>query len=246
MLVRDRMTTPPITMDVRGSIAEAHGLMRHYDIRRVPVLQKGRLVGIVSWTDLMRALPSPASLLGAQETPGLLLRASVKEIMTPNPITVSPNQPIEQAALVMRQEKIGGLPVVEDGALIGVITESDIFQAFVDLTGVREPGTRLVVDLTGHPKAVAEIAAVADETGLPLASIATYSQDHERLAIVRMATDNPVPLVQALGAKGFRVVHLAALPAAPNRKNEHGRSDGVVRDRQADARSLFGVGSRPQ
>jgi acetoin utilization protein AcuB len=236
-------------MDVRGSIAEAHGLMRHYDIRRVPILQKGRLVGIVSWTDLMRALPSPDSLLGAQETPGLLLRASVKEIMTLNPITVSPNQPIEQAALVMRQEKIGGLPVVEDGALIGVITESDIFQAFVDLTGVRGPGTRLVVDLTGHPKAVAEIAAVADETGLPLASRATYSQEHERLAIVRVDTDNPVLLVQALGEKGFRIVHLAALPAAPNRKKdkvEHVRPDSAVRDRQADARSVFGVGSRPQ
>jgi acetoin utilization protein AcuB len=239
MLVRDRMTTPPITMDVRGSIAEAHGLMRHYDIRRVPILQKGGLVGIVSWTDLMRALPSRATPLGAWETPGLLLRASVKEIMTPNPITVLPNQPIEQAALVMRQEKIGGLPVVEDGILIGVITESDIFQAFVDLTGVRGPGTRLVVDLTGHPKAVAEIAAVADETGLQLASIATYSQEHERLAIVRVDTDNPVPLVQALGKRGLRVVHLAALPAQV-------RPDSAIPNRQADARSVFGVDSRPQ
>jgi len=229
MLVRDRMTTPPITMDVRGSIAEAHGLMRHYDIRRVPILQKGRLVGIVSWTDLMRALPSPASLLGAQEMPGLLLRASVKEIMTPNPMTVTPNQPIEEAALIMRQEKIGGLPVVEDGQLIGVITESDIFQAFVDLTGIREKGTRLVVDLTNHRKGVAELAAIAEETGLRLLSFATYTQDGQRLAIVRVDTDDLVPLVQALGGRGFRVPHLAALP-----------------DGQADARSVFGVVSRPQ
>jgi hypothetical protein len=118
----------------------------------------------------------------------------------------------------------------------------------VDLTGVRGPGTRLVVDLTDHPKAVAEIAAVADETGLPLASIATYSQEHERLAIVRVDTDNPLPLVQALGEKGFRVVHLAALPAAPNRKKgaEQVRPDSLIPDRQADVRSVFGVDSRPQ
>ena len=249
MLVRDRMTTPPITMDVRGSIAGAHGLMRHYDIRRVPILQKGRLVGIVSWTDLMRALPSPASLLGAQETPGLLLRASVKEIMTPNPITVSPNQPIEQAALVMRQEKIGGFPVVEDGALIGVITESDIFQAFVDLTGIGEKGTRLVVDLTNHAQGVAALAIITEESGLRLLSFATYAQDGQRLAIVRVDTDNPVALVQVLGEKGFRVVHLAALPTALNGKRGHAahtRPDSVARNRQTDARFLSGVNSRPQ
>jgi len=240
MLVRDRMTTPPITMDVRGSIAEAHGLMRHYDIRRVPILQKGRLVGIVSWTDLMRALPSPSSTLGAWETPGLLLRASVKEIMTPNPMTVTPNQPIEEAALIMRREKIGGLPVVEDGQLIGVITESDIFQAFVDLTGIREKGTRIIVDLTHHRKGVAEIAAVVEEAGLGLLSFATYAQDGQRLAIVRVDTDNPVVLVQALGEKGFRVRHLAALPARAM------RPDSIIPDRQADARSVFAVDSRPQ
>ena len=238
MLVRDRMTTPPITMDVRGSTAEAHGLMRHYDIRRVLILQKGRLVGIVSRTDLMRALPSPTSLLGAQEMPGLLLRASVKEIMTPNPIAVTPNQPIEEAAVIMRREKIGGLPVVEDGQLIGVITESDIFQAFVDLTGIREKGTRVVVDLTNHRTGVAEIAAIAEETGLRLLSFATYTQDSQRLAILRVDTDIPIPLVQALGEKGFRVVHLAA--------GVNGKKDRVMPDRQADARSVFGVDSRPQ
>jgi acetoin utilization protein AcuB len=240
MLVRDRMTTPPITMDVRGSIAEAHGLMRHYQIRRVPVLRKGQLVGIVSWTDLMRAMPSPATLLGAQEMPGLLLRSSVKEIMTADPTTVSPNQPIEDAALLMRQQKIGGLPVVEDGTLVGIITESDIFQAFVDLTGVRGRGTRLVVKLSGHHRAVTELAAAIDEAGLPLVSIATYLHEGERLAIVRVDTDNPVPLVHALADRLFRVVHIS--PRAPS-NGQLGSSPSV---RQAEVRPASRVNSRPQ
>jgi len=240
MLVRDRMTTPPITMDVRGSIAEAHGLMRHYQIRRVPILRKGHLVGIVSWTDLMRAMPSPATLVGAQETPGLLLRAGVKDIMTADPITVSPDQPIEDAALIMRRKKIGGLPVVESDTLQGMITESDIFQAFVDLTGVRGRGTRLVVKLSGHHRAVTELAAAVDEAGLPLVSIATYSEEGERLAIVRVDTDNPVPLVQALAERLFRVAHIS--PRAPSHENT--RSSPAVR--QAEVRPLSGADSPPQ
>ena len=218
MLIRDRMSAPPITMDVRGSIAEAHGLMRHYDIRRIPVLQKGRLVGIVTWTDLMRALPSPASTLGAWEVPGLLLRASVKEIMTSNPITIGPDQPIEEAALIMRQEKIGGLPVVENGGLLGVITESDLFEAFIDLTGVRQGGARLVVDMTDHAKAIAELVAIIASRGVVLSSIATYTQQDRRLAILRIDTGDPSSIVQALGTGGFRVLYMAATAGMSNGK----------------------------
>jgi acetoin utilization protein AcuB len=241
MLVRDRMTAPPITMDVRGSIAEAHGLMRHYQIRRVPVLRKGQLVGIVSWTDLMRAMPSPATLLGAQEMPGLLLRAGVREIMTADPTTVAPDQPIEDAALIMRQHKIGGLPVVEGGALVGMITESDIFQAFVDLTGVRGRGTRLVVALSGHHRAVTELVAAIDEAGQRLVSIATYVHEGEPRAIVRVDTDNPVPLVHALAEKLFKVVHISA--RAPSNA-QPGPSPSVRQ--AAEVRPASGVNSRPQ
>src|SRR3972149_4514732 len=119
MLVRDRMAAPPITIDVNTSTGEAHALMRHYDIRRLPVVARGRLVGIVSWTDLMRAQPSPASTLSAWEGPGLLRKASVKEIMTADPITIGPDSPIEAAAGIMRRPKIGGLPRVEGGRPVG-------------------------------------------------------------------------------------------------------------------------------
>ncbi|MDR7480915.1 MAG: CBS domain-containing protein [Armatimonadota bacterium] len=218
MLVRDLMSSPPITMDARGSIAEAHSLMRHYQIRRIPILSRDRLVGIVSWTDLMRALPSPATSLGAWEIPGLLLRASVKEIMTPTPVTIGPDQPVEEAAFLMRSRKIGGLPVVgNDGRLIGIITESDVFDAFLEMTGMRQGGVRLVVELGDDAGAIADVTAVLKAAGAALTSLAVYTEEGRRVALLRVATADPARLAEALPARGVRVRHLATVvaPAPP-------------------------------
>jgi acetoin utilization protein AcuB len=214
MLIRDRMSSPPITVELKTSIAEAYGLMRQHDIRRLPVLQRGRLVGIVTWTDLMRAQPSPASTLSNWEVPMLLRSASIREIMTSDPITIGPDAPIEGAAVIMRREKIGGLPVVQERTLVGVVTESDIFEAFIDLTGLRKGGTRLVVDLSGRPNPVAGIAAIVDRMGIELMSLATYQQDTRQLAVLRVNAAYPLHLVQSLGEGGFPVLHLAAAPEA--------------------------------
>jgi acetoin utilization protein AcuB len=237
MLVRDRMSTPPITVEVKTSIAEAYGLMRQHDIRRLPVVQRGRLVGIVTWTDLMRAQPSPASTLSNWEVPMLLRSASVREIMTPDPLTIGPDAPIEAAAVIMRREKIGGLPVVGEQGLLGMVTESDIFEAFIDLTGLRKGGTRLVVDLSGRPNPIAGIAAIMDQTGVGLTSLATYQQDDRQLAVLRVNAPYPLHLVQSLGEGGFPVLHLAAAPEA----GETGRGSR----RQYDAYTRAWGGDRP-
>jgi acetoin utilization protein AcuB len=208
------MSSPAITVDVKTSIAEAHGMMRQHDIRRLPVMHRGRLAGIVTWTDLMRAQPSPASTLSTWEVPALLRSAGVREIMTPDPITIGPDAPIEAAAVIMRREKIGGLPVVQAHALLGVVTESDIFEAFIDLTGLRRGGARLVVDLSGQPSAIAGIAAIVDAAGVVLTSLATYQQEGRELAVLRVDAPYPLHLVEALGEGGFPVLHLAAAPEA--------------------------------
>lgn len=224
MLIRDRMSSPAITIDVKASIAEARALMRHYDIRRLPVLQKDRLVGIVTQTDLMQALPSPASTLAAWEWPGLLRKASVQEIMTEDPITIGPDAPIEAAAFIMRGQKIGGLPVVEDQTLVGVITESDIFEAFLDLTGLRQGGARLVVDLRDRSNAVGQVATVVEAAGVTLTSIATYRQGGRRLAVLRIDAQYPLHLVQSLNETGFPVLHFAAAPGASNGRAGHSQT----------------------
>lgn len=213
MLVRDRMSTPAITVEARTSLAEALNLMRRLGIRRLPVLQRRRLVGIVTWTDLMRAQPSLVAGVDAEAASAFLERTPVREIMSPSPLTIGPDAPVEAAAVIMRREKIGGLPVVEKRSLLGMLTESDVFEAFIDLTGLRQGGARLVLDLTGRANAIAGLAAIADGIGVPLDSLATYKQCDRTLAVVRVAVPYPLHLVEALSEGGFPVLHLAAPPS---------------------------------
>jgi len=214
MLVRDRMSAPPITVNAKTPIGEARAVMQHYDIRRLPVVTGGKLVGIVSWTDLMRAQPSVASTLNPWEVPVLLRRASVREIMTTDPLTIGPDAPIEAAALILRLQKIGGLPVVADGDVVGIITESDIFEAFLDLTGFRAGGVRVVVDLTDQQRALARIAEIAEASGANLTSLAAYPQQSRRLAVLRVASEQPQRFTEALGSAGFLVRHVAPVAGA--------------------------------
>jgi len=135
MNVGEQMSSPPIVVSPTTPVAEAMKLIRERHIRRLPVLDDGRLVGIVSERDLLRALPSPATILSVWEVPALLERLRVGEVMTHNAIVVHENTPIQEAAQLMVDRKIGGLPVVDDGHVVGVITETDIFRVFVNLCG---------------------------------------------------------------------------------------------------------------
>lgn len=173
MRVRDKMTLNPITVEPTTPVAEALRLMEGRKIRRLPVLQDGQLVGIVTLLDLMRVSASPATTLSIYELRYLLDKLTVQEAMTRRVITVAPDAPIEQAALLMREHKIGGLPVVEDGRLVGIITETDIFDAFVDLLGMRKPGVRIEVDCADRPGVLARIASIIASHGLNIHSVVT-------------------------------------------------------------------------
>lgn len=128
-LVRDWMTTAVITVSPQTTLPEAHRIMTGRRIRRLPVVEDDRLVGIVTRGDIRGAEASDASSLSIWELNYLLARLKVGEIMTPDPITIAPDATIAQAAGIMLQHKISGLPVVDaDGRVIGIITESDIFR----------------------------------------------------------------------------------------------------------------------
>ncbi len=124
-IVRDWMTANPITITSQTTLPEVHRLMREHRIRRLPVINKGRLVGIVTLGDLREARPSTATLLSVYELNYLLDQVTAKNFMTNDPITISPDATIAQAARLMFEHKISGLPVVEDSELIGIITETD-------------------------------------------------------------------------------------------------------------------------
>lgn len=171
MLVRARMTPDPITVSPDVPVAEAMQRMKRENVRRFPVVDKqGELAGIVCHSDLLYASPSSATSLSMWEISYLLSQIKVKEVMTKNVITVTEDAPVEEAARLMVDHKIGGLPVLRDGKLAGIITESDLFKVFLEIFGAREKGIRLTVLAPYVKGSMAQItSAVTHQGGLILA-----------------------------------------------------------------------------
>ena len=158
MLVREWMSRQPVTITMDVSITEALRVMRQRQVRRLPVLdESGNMVGIVSESDLLYASPSPVTSLSIYEMHDLLTRLKVSELMAKDVITVTPDTPLEEAARIMADSKIGGLPVVEDGRLVGIITETVIFKVFLEMLGARERGIRITLE---HPERKGEMARI--------------------------------------------------------------------------------------
>lgn len=129
--VRDWMTPNPITIDPKTTLPEAHRLMKECHIRRLPVVDRGQVVGILTLGDIREASPSDATSLSIYELNYLLAKLTVEHIMTREPLTIAPSATIREAAQIMLERKIGSLPVIEDEKLVGIITESDIFRVLV-------------------------------------------------------------------------------------------------------------------
>ncbi|MBC8504379.1 MAG: CBS domain-containing protein [Anaerolineales bacterium] len=157
MLVGDRMSHPVITISADLPIIEAVNLMRREHIRRTPVIKDGKLVGIVSDQDLLNASPSPATSLSIWEMNYLLSKITVEDVMTSEVLTIETDCPIEEAARIMVDNKIGGLPVMKDDRVVGVITETDIFKVFLELMGARDLGVRITALI---PEKLGQLAAL--------------------------------------------------------------------------------------
>jgi acetoin utilization protein AcuB len=159
MLVGERMTRRPVTVTENTSISKALELMRRENVRRFPVVDKhGKLVGIVLEKDLLYASPSPATTLSIFEVHTLLAKLTVDDIMTRDVITVTEDVPLEEAARIMSDNNIGGLPVVRDDRLVGIITETDLFKVFLEMLGGRGDGVRLSVLIPDEKGTLAKIA----------------------------------------------------------------------------------------
>jgi len=166
MLVRNRMTKNPITVKPDLSIAEALEWMRREKVRHFPVVDKtGKLVGVVARDDLLYASPSPVTSLSMWEVTYLMSQVTVKEAMTGNVITTDEDTPLEEAARTMFDRKIGCLPVMRDGAVVGIVTESDLFEAFLELFGGHQKGVRLTVLAPYYRGSLADIATKVTEAG---------------------------------------------------------------------------------
>jgi acetoin utilization protein AcuB len=209
MIVANRMKPAPVWVDEGDSMKRAMDLLKEHEIRHLPVLKDGeKLVGILSERDIKQASPSSATALEIREIFYLLDKIKVKQIMTRRPYTVSSTTPIEEAALIIREKKIGCLPVVDNGKLVGIITETDIIDAFIEGMGVNGPGYRVELVLPNLPGKLLELLKLLKDFDANVVSLATapHSEPDKIVNIIRIEAKNYKVLKAAIKKAGFHLL----------------------------------------
>ena len=196
MLVSKRMQKKPVTVGPEEHLATVQKKMKEGGFRRTPVVENGLLVGIVTDRDIRQHL-------------GFLERTKVNVAMSEKLVTVAPQTTLEEAALLLLKHKIGGLPVVDDGQLVGIITTSDILHAFLDVMGASEEGTfRIDVLLQGDGHDLASASQIIAGKGGEILGVGTYREKWEESPVfyLRVRATDPSPIAHKLREKGFTVL----------------------------------------
>ena len=200
MIIERRMTKNPVTIYPEASVVEASDLMKKEKVHRLPVLDKDKnLVGVISEKDILFATPSPASSLSIHEMAYLLSKLTVKKIMSKNPVTISKDTPVEEAARLMVDQDLSCLPVVEDGKLIGIVSKSDMFKILLELFGARHFGVRLSFLVDDKPGTIALVSRAISDAGYDIISFGTF-----------MGTD-PSNAICTIKVQGFTKEELTTL-----------------------------------
>jgi len=175
MFVGERMSRPVISVAPEDPINEVLAMFRNEHIRRAPVMKGGKLVGIVSDRDLLNASPSSATTLSVWELNYLISKVKIKDVMTKKVISVNADVPIEEAARIMADKKIGGLPVVSSDKVVGMITETDLFKTLLELMGARQKAIRVTVTVPDRPGELAKITKAIASNGGDFISFGIFS-----------------------------------------------------------------------
>lgn len=203
MLVREWMTPDPQTVTSDTPVMEAMQAMREGGYRRLPVLDKGRLIGIVTDRDLKEATPSSATTLSVYELNFLLAKMRVREVMSEPVVTVRPDDPIERAALLMEEHRVSGLPVLRGEGLAGILTITDLLRAFVGFLGLREGGTRVTVDVPDVPGVLARVAQAAPPSNIVAAVTSSVEPGRTRRLVLRVVGDGADRFAERLADAGL-------------------------------------------
>ncbi len=218
MLVRERMTPNPITIRPETAYDDALSLMRDKKIRRLPVVDKnGKLAGIVVEKDLLYASPSPATSLSVFEVHYLLSKLQVKEIMTRPVVTVDEECPLEEAARIMVDRKIGSLVVMRGDQVVGVITETDIFGTMAEVLGGRTPGLRVTIRVPNKKGMLAAMTAEIARQGGDIISMVTSwggGHTHEPEITMKLQDVKQQDLIPALEKAGAKVLDVREISTA--------------------------------
>ncbi|MGA2959215.1 MAG: CBS and ACT domain-containing protein [Thermodesulfobacteriota bacterium] len=209
MLVRKKMHKDLVTVTKDERMTVAKKVMKEKNIRHLPVVDGKKLIGLVTNMDIRKAEASPATSLEIRELHYLLDKLTVGEIMTRNVITISPDISIEEATTLLHDNKIGCLPVVEDGNLVGIITENDVMEILIEVMGMKEKGSRVEVMVDDKPGALADITRIIKEHNVNITSLVTDAADEpgKRLVVFKLKTFYFEPIKKALEGAGFPVVY---------------------------------------
>ncbi len=208
MFVKERMTPNPICVQVDTNITELSSLMKDNKLKKVPVLNGSRLVGIVTDKDVDRVSPSGATTLSVFEIGALLSKTTVKDAMTKDVITCSPDTYIEDAAILMRDNRINALVIVEGERVVGIITESDMLDSFIAMLGGRVEGNRYIVDADNVPGVLNRMGGVTKDLGINISHFVftQCTNDGKAELLIRTTKDGRVKEVaEAFNSLGYSV-----------------------------------------
>ena len=212
MRVQDVMTKELITVEPETPIFQAQKLMREHQVRKLPVVMRGRLVGMVTHDLFMEITPSKATGFGVQEMHYLLNDMKVKEIMDKNPVTVSPDMPFEEALNLGQQKGNTGFPVMENGEIVGIITNGDIIRLLNKFLGLGEEGVRITIEgLGARLGEVNMIISILDRHRAPILSLMTRSRREKQdlIALIRLRVKDATAIVEDLSNVGFDVTYVS-------------------------------------
>lgn len=208
MFVGKRMQHDPITVRPEDSLRLVINLLKEKRIRSIPVVQGKKLVGIITDRDVRQASASSATSLEVRELHYLLEKIKIQEIMTKNVITANPETTIEDAAKIIHDNRISGLPVLEKGELVGIITTTDIMEAMIEVLGMGVDGSRLEILVDDKPGELLEICKIVKNYNVNIVSVVTIKNDTpgKRILVFKLRTKELDAIRKGIEDAGYKVL----------------------------------------
>lgn len=210
MYVKNRMNKDLVTIFQDASISLAFQMMKEKNISQLPVVKEGKLVGLVTERVLAEFTPSKATTLSVYELNYVLNETKVDKIMIKDVVTCDPEMLIENVALLMNTKNINSVPVIEeDNTLVGIITKSDIMEAFVELLGVKDTGVRIAIEVNNQTGTLADIAGIVKQYGVNITHISNFNnvgEDQKSEIVMRLNTTDVSVLLSDLEKKGYNIL----------------------------------------
>jgi len=205
MLVRDIMQSHPVSATLETRLPDIVRVLQRRGFRHLPVVHEGRLVGLISDRDVKQSMTSVSLATEGRARDLLLDTLTAGQIMTRRVITIGPSGRVEEAARLMATARISALPVTDGDRLVGIVTETDILRLFVRSLGVLEASSRIDVIVANEEASLTDLMRVVESTGIRISSVMTLETTGQREMVLRLATLDPTPAIEALGAAGHTV-----------------------------------------